>query len=259
MVTPSFSSGSTYDGNLLICSIVVIPILFFLPILQRTKQFIRLLITLLIIFFIILIVACIRQPFTKNRPSTFYAKHISKSVYNAETSMDNSFDVSLVSQQSSITVNTYHGLVLSPILDQFSIKSGHKLYNKTCFNSTNCTFDDSFNRQLAVEHIQIESMKKIKYRIRIQHVLSYNIQISSLSNIKLTVQNQFDIPRKETIVDINLYSTISRFEINIKIQRCDVNDSPFLLLFTSLMPNIVLQGEGFCQAIDDDTTLIING
>ncbi|CAF4264413.1 unnamed protein product, partial [Adineta steineri] len=136
--------------------------------------------------------------------------------------------------------------------------SGHKLYNKTCFNSTNCTFDDSFNRQLAVEHIQIESMKKIKYKIRIQHVLSYNIQISSLSNIELTVQNQFDIPRKETIVDIDVYSTIFRFEINIKIQRCEINDSPFLLLFTRLMPNIVLRGEGFCQAIDDDTTLIIN-
>ncbi|CAF4233278.1 unnamed protein product, partial [Adineta steineri] len=163
MVTPSFSSGSTYDGNLIICSVVVIPTLFILTILQRTKQFIRLLITLLIIFFIILIVCCIRQPFTKNRPNTFYAKHISKSVYNAETLMNNSFNVSLMSQQSSITVNTYHGLVLSPILDQFSIKSGHKLYNKTCFNSTNCTFDDSFNRQLAVEHIQIESMKKIKY------------------------------------------------------------------------------------------------
>ncbi|CAF4422748.1 unnamed protein product, partial [Adineta steineri] len=87
--------------------------------------------------------------------------------------MNNSFNISLLSQQSTIIVNTYHGLVLSPILDQFSIRSGRKLYNKTCSSSTNCTFDDSFNRQLAVEHIQIESMKK-KYRIRIQHVLSYN-------------------------------------------------------------------------------------
>ncbi|CAF0820721.1 unnamed protein product [Adineta steineri] len=255
ILTPLFSSRWIYGGNLIIFSTVVIPTLFFLPILQRTKQFLRLLIVLLISFIIVFIVCCIRQPFTKNRPSTFYAKHISKSVYNAEISMNNSFNVLLVSQQSSITVNTYHGLVLSPILDQFSIKSGHKLYNKTCFSSTNCTFNDSFNRQLAVEHIQIESMKK-KYRIRIQHVLSYNIRISSISNIKLTVQNQFDIPRKETIVDV--YSTIFVFEINIKIQRCDINDSPFLLLFTRLMPNIVVNGKGFCQAIDDDTRLIIN-
>ncbi|CAF0837866.1 unnamed protein product [Adineta steineri] len=255
ILTPLFSSRWIYRGNLIIFSTVVIPTLFFLPILQRTKKFLRLLIVLLISFFIVIIVCCIRQPFTKNHPSTFYAKHISKSIYNAETSMNNSFDVSLISKQSSITVNTYHGLVLSPILDQFSIKSGHKLYNKTCFSSTNCTFDDSFNRQLAVEHIQIESIKK-KYRIRIQHVLSYNIRISSLSNIKLTVQNQFDIPRKETIVDV--YSTIFIFEVDIKIQRCDVNDSPFLLLFTRLMPNIVLNGKGFCQAIDDDTRLIIN-
>ncbi|CAF4188481.1 unnamed protein product, partial [Adineta steineri] len=97
-----------------------------------------------------------------------------------------------------------------------------------------------------------------QYRIRIQHVLSYNIQIVSLSNIKLTVQNELDIPRKETIIDINLHSTISIFEIGIKIQRCEIHDSPFLLLFTRLMPNIVLMGEGFCHAIDDDTTLIIN-
>ncbi|CAF1197583.1 unnamed protein product [Adineta steineri] len=260
MVTPLFSFGWILRGNLIICSIVVIPTLFFLPILQQTKQFIRLLITLLVIFFIVLIICCIRQPFTKNHPNTFYAEHISKSIYNAETSMNNSFNALLISQQSTITVNTYHGLVLSPILDQLSIKSGHKLYNKTCFSSTNCTFDDSFNRQLAVEHIQIESMKNnySDYRIRIQHVLSYDIRISSLGYIGLTVQNQFDIPRKETIIDINVYPTISRFEIDIKIQRCDINDSPFLLLFTRLMPNIILKGEGSCKAIDDDTTLIIN-
>ncbi|CAF0876917.1 unnamed protein product [Adineta steineri] len=118
------------------------------------------------------------------------------------------------------SVNTYHGLVLSPILDQFSIKSGHKLNNKTCRSSTNCTFDDRFNRSLVIEHIQIELIEKnySNYRIRIQHALSYNIQILSLWNIGLTVQKQFDIPRKETIVGINVYSTISIFEINIKIQ-----------------------------------------
>ncbi|CAF1247240.1 unnamed protein product [Adineta steineri] len=252
-----FSSGWIHRGNLIICSIVVIPTLFFLPLLQRTKQFIRLLIVLLISFIIVLIVCCFRQPFTKNHPSTFYAKHISKSIYSAETSMNNSFNISLLSQQSTITVNTYHGLVLSPILDQFSIKSGRKLYNKTCSSSTNCTFDDSFNRQLAVEQIQIESMKK-KYRIRIQHVLSYNIRISSLWDIELTVQNQFDIPRKDTIIDISVDSSISMFAIGIKIQRCEINDSPFLLLFTRLMPNTVLMGGAFCEAIDDDTTLIIN-
>ncbi|CAF1263870.1 unnamed protein product [Adineta steineri] len=240
ILTPLFSSRWIYRGNLIIFSTVAIPTLFFLSILQRTKQFFHLLLVLLISFFIVLIVACIRQPFNRNHPSTFYAKHTSESIYNAEISMDNSFDVLLMSQQSSITVNTYHGLALSPILDQFSIKSGHKLYNKTCFSSTNCTFDDSFNRQLPVEHIQIESMKK-KYRIRIQHVLSYNIGISSLSNIKLTVQNQFDIPRKETIVDIILNSILSIIEVDIKIQRCEINDSPFLLLFTRLMPNIVLK------------------
>ncbi|CAF0759329.1 unnamed protein product [Adineta steineri] len=234
-VSLRFSFGWIHRGNIIICSIVVIPTLFFLPILQRTKQFLRLLTVLLISLFIVLIVACIRQPFTKNHPNTFYAKHISESIYNAETSMNNSLDISLVSQQSSITVNTYHGLVLSPILDQFSIISAHKLYK---------------------EHVLVQQITN--YRIRIQHALSYNIQILPLWNTEFTVQNQFDIPRKETIIDIALYSTISTFEINIKIQRCDINDSPFLLLITRLMPNIVLMGEGFCHAIDDDTTLIIN-
>ncbi|CAF0829136.1 unnamed protein product [Adineta steineri] len=165
-----------------------------------------------------------------------------------------------MSQQSSIIVNTYHGLVLSPILDQFSIKSGHKLYNKTCRSSTNCTFDDRFNRSLVIEHIQIELIEKnySNYRIRIQHALSYNIQILSLWNIGLPVQKQFDIPRKETNVDINVYSTISIFETNIKIQGCNINDSPFLSLCTRLMTNFVLMNGAFCEPIDDDTTLIIN-
>ncbi|CAF4178426.1 unnamed protein product, partial [Adineta steineri] len=96
------------------------------------------------------------------------------------------------------------------------------------------------------------------YRIRIQHALSYNIQILSLWNIGLPVQKQFDIPRKETIIDIDVYSTISIFEINIKIQRCNINDSPFLSLFTRLMTNIILVDERSYKAIDDHTTLIIN-
>ncbi|CAF1551526.1 unnamed protein product [Adineta steineri] len=106
--------------------------------------------------------------------STFYAKHTSKSIYNIKNLLNKPFNVSLMSQQSSIIVNTYHGRVLSPILDQFSIKSGHKLYNKTCRSSTNCTFDDRFNRALVIEHIQIELIEKnySNYRIRIQHVLS---------------------------------------------------------------------------------------
>ncbi|CAF0758545.1 unnamed protein product [Adineta steineri] len=105
--------------------------------------------------------------------------NISTSIYNAETSMNESFNVSLTLQQSSITVNTYHDLVLLHMLDQFSIKSSHKLYNKTCSISTDCTFYDRFNRPLAVKHIQIESKEKnyLNYRIRILHVLSYNIRI----------------------------------------------------------------------------------
>ncbi|CAF1489813.1 unnamed protein product, partial [Adineta steineri] len=118
---------------------------------------------------------------------------------------------------------------------------GYFNFHYSC--STDCTFDAQFNRPLTVKHIQIESKEKncLNYRILILHILSSDIRILSLSNIDLTVQNQFDIPRKETIIGINVYSTISRFEIDIKIQRCEINDSPLLLLFTRLMTNIVLQ------------------
>ncbi|CAF1024715.1 unnamed protein product [Adineta steineri] len=201
MLTLLFSSGWTYYGNIIICSIVVIPTIFFLPILQRTRQFIRLI------------------------------------------------------------INTYHDLVLSSIRDQFSIKLSHKLYNKTCSSSTDCTFDARFNRPLTVKHIQIESKEKncLNYRIRILHILSSNIRILPLSNIKLTVQNQFDIPRKETMIGINVYPTISVFEIDIKVQRCEINDSPFLLLFTRLMTNIVLMGEGSSSVLSNGKVLVTGG
>ena len=53
--------------------IIAIPTIFFvlvfLPILQRTKQFGRTSIVLLIILVIVISVALIRQPFTRNHPN----------------------------------------------------------------------------------------------------------------------------------------------------------------------------------------------
>jgi hypothetical protein len=153
---------------------------------------------------------------------------------------------------------TFNDLPLSPILDQFSAKSGYELYNKRCFNPTNCTFDDTFNRTIAVQDIEIESIKNfVNYTIIVRHVLSYNIRISSLQSIKLNVRNQLNIPRTETIIDVTLNSPLVLFYIRINIKRCDLIDSPFLLLFTRFMPNMVLTGDGQCQAIDDYTTLIV--
>jgi hypothetical protein len=259
-----FSFRWAVRGNMLICSLIAIPttffVLVFIPILQRTKHFGRTLIVLLITFLIVFIFAYIRQPFTSIQPHIFYAKHISKSIYKVEPLVSVPFMVPLVSQSSSITVITYDGLVVSTLLDEFSAKTDHIIHNRRCLTVTNCTFDDTFNRTVAVQHVEIESMKNfINYTIVVRHVLSYKIRVSSLPSIKFLVRNQLNISRTETIIDVTLDSPLSSFDINIKIRRCDLLDSPFLLLFTRVMPNIVLTGTGHCQAIADDTTLTIGG
>jgi hypothetical protein len=173
---------------------------------------------------------------------------MSKSIYKVDKS------VSLISQSSSIRVTTYDGLALLPVLDHFSAKSGYILYNKNCSKPTICTFDDTFNRTIAVQHIEVESTDDfLNYTIIVRHVLSYNIRISSFSFGNFTVRNQWNIPRTETIIDVK--SVLSN--IHIRIRRCDLIDSPFLLLFNRLMPNFVLMGASQCQAIVDDTILII--
>ena len=154
---------------------------------------------------------------------------------------------------------TYDGLLLSPLLDRFSTKTGLTLHNKRCLRPTNCRFDDTFNRTIAVQNIQLTSMNNFtNCTILIGHVLSYNIHISSFSPVKLNIRNQLVFPRTETIIDVTLNSTLSRFEIDINIKRCDLNDSPFLLLFIRSIPNLVPIGKGQCQTIDDDATLFID-
>jgi hypothetical protein len=264
LLAKRFSFGSwPFRGNIIISSIIAIPTIFFvlifLPILQRTKYFGRTLIILLITFSISLIVAYNRQPFTHIHPNTFYAKHASKSIFKVERLSNLPFNVPLQSQLSSITVMTYDGLALSPVLDEFSRKSGYLLRNKRCSNPTNCRFDDTFNRTIAIQNIKIESIKNFtNYTIRIRHVLSYHIRISSFPLIKFIVRNELIIPRIETIIDVISNSTLLSFDIDIEIKRCDLTNSPFLFLFTRLMPNIVPVGKGQCQSIDDDAILIID-
>lgn len=263
-MTRDFSDGLSFGKNIFICNIILILSLFFIliliPILHRIKQFRRLLIILLFIFSILLIIIYNRQSFTRNHPKTFYAKHTSKSVYTGIKLKNLSFIVLLVSQLSSIRLSTYDNLPLSNVLDQFSAKSGYILHNKRCsMRPTICRFDDTFNRTFPIENIEIKSMNNlVNYTILIRHVLSYNIQISSRSSVKFIVQNQFIFPRTLTIIDIIINSTLTIFDIDIKIRRCDVNDSPFLLLFNRLMTNLILMGGGQCRAIDDDTNLIID-
>ncbi|CAF0855189.1 unnamed protein product [Rotaria sordida] len=190
---------------------------------------------------------------------SIYFSHRLSYLILAEILSNNSVIVQLISQSSSITVATYDGLALSSVLNDFSAKSGHILHNQRCLRrTTKCTFDDTFNRTIAVQHIKIKSMNNFSdYIIIVQHVLSYNIQVSSFSLTKFLVLNRSNIPRTETIIYVTLNSLSSSFDINIRIRRCDLIDSPFLLLFTRMMSNMVLMGMSQCQAIDDDTILTI--
>jgi hypothetical protein len=258
LMTRGFSLGSTFRGNMIICSFVNLPsiffVLIFIPILQRTKYFGRTLIILLITFFITVIFTFVRPPFTNIHPNTFYALHTSNSYFKVSTFST----VPLVSRSSSIRVLTFSDLALLPILDQFSTQSGHMLRNKQCSSPTDCTFDDTFNRTNAIQDIQIEFLTNFtNHTIIVRHVLSYNIHVSSSFSIEFIVRNQMNIPRTETIIDVVPNKSLLLFGIDIKIRRCDLIDSPFLLLFTRLMPNIVSIGDGKCQAIADDAALLV--
>ncbi|UJR11251.1 hypothetical protein I4U23_015433 [Adineta vaga] len=258
-----FFYGWSFHENRLLCCIIVVPTMLFtlilLPILQRTKCFGRVFISLSIGFVIIWMLALIRQPFTKNHPNTLYPQHMSNTTYKIENLTNISMNASLVSQSSLIKVLILADVKLLPILEDFSAKSGHLLQNKHCFSRANCTFDDTFNRPLAIENIRIEPRKtSLDYTLIIQHVSSYNIYISSLSFLKFNIRNRATIPRTTTIIDLSLNSTLDLIEMNIVIRRCDLKDSPFLLLFTRFVSNILPMGDAVCQTIEDSTKLIID-
>jgi hypothetical protein len=263
LLSHTFSLGLwIFYKNMVMCSVIAIPTIFFslifLPILQRTKYFSRTLFVLLITFSITLIIAYNRQPFTNIRPNIFYAEHTSRSFFKVEKLFDVPFMVPLQSQSSWITVTGYNDINLSHVLDDFSAKSGYILRNKWCFLPTICVFDDTFNRTIAVQNIKIESVKNFtNYTILIRHALSYYIRVSSNSSIEFIVRNEWVVPRVETIIDVISNTTLFSFDININIKRCNLTDSPFLLLFTRLISNMVPIGKDRCQTINDNVTLII--
>jgi hypothetical protein len=65
-------------------------------------------------------------------------------------------------------------------------------------------------------------------------------------------------PRTETIVDIESISISSSFNIELTIERCDLNDSPLLLSLIEKLPHIVLWGSGRCRTLTDILLLSIN-
>ena len=103
-----FSFGLWYIySNIIICNVIAIPFTLFalilIPILQRTKYFVRTLILLLIAFCITILLACVRQPFTDIHPNLFYAQHRSRSIYKVNKFSSFPFHVPL-----SITIIINH-------------------------------------------------------------------------------------------------------------------------------------------------------
>ncbi|CAF0788865.1 unnamed protein product [Adineta steineri] len=98
------------------------------------------------------------------------------------------------------------------------------------------------------------------YRFIFRHLSSHQITILSSSTVaKLIVHNSTMKPRNETIVNTQSISSSSSFYLELQIDRCDLNDSPFLLSLTKKLPHIVIWRSGRCETIRDILVLSING
>ena len=249
--------------DIIICMLIVLPavifFLVFIPNIQRTINYSRTLIILTISFLIVFIIACTRQPFTNTHPKIIQVRHISQSFYKLNNPKDFPMIIPIYSQTASITVESYDNLVLSPTLDQISSKTGYILSNRSCSTQTKCSFDDSFNRTIAFKQVELTSMDNSNnYRFTFRHAPSYQITVLPSSVAKIIVHNSTMKPRTETIIDIESISFSSSFNIQLKVQRCDLNDSPFLLSLTTKLPHIVMWGSGRCQSLTDILLLSVN-
>lgn len=259
----SFPSWS-FRANLIFSHIGCVPMLLFLinsfPIFYKNKSFLRwLLICLTMIYFIVLFIGFHREIYNPNHPNVYYVRHRSKSIYKLEQFSNKSSIASLKYRSSFIAMNTYDGSALLPILEDFSLKSGHTLSNIKCSMKSNCRFDDSFNRSIAFQTVSIHSIEHFtNYTISIEHLPSYHIKVNSIYPMEISVANENVIPRKKTLIHIRINRSIDSFDIDIQIKRCQLNDSPFLVLFHRLMTNMALLGKGQCQSIDDQAILIID-
>ncbi|CAF4387061.1 unnamed protein product, partial [Adineta steineri] len=187
-------------------------------------------------------------------------QHISQSMYKLNNPNRFPQIIPVSSQTASISIESFDNLVLSSTLDQIAKKTGYILYNRACSTQTKCSFDDTFNRTIAVSYVELTSMANFNnYRFTFRHASSYQITITSSPTVaKYIVHNSSMKPRNETIVDIQSISSSSSFNFELQIDRCDLNDSPFLLSLTEKLPHIVMWGGGYCRTIRDILVLSIN-
>lgn len=244
--------------SVLVAVLTALFFLIFIPNMQRTLYFGRTLILLIISFIIVFIVACTRQQFSSVHPKIVTVKHESQFVYGIETPTNLPVFASLVSQSALITVASVDDISLLPILDEFSTKTRQPLVNRQCKTSTYCTFDDTFNRTMAIKEIELVSIINItNYKLIFRHISSYQIGISTMNVLNVNVENSAMRPRSETIVIVEPVLWKSNFSIEMKIERCDIEDSPFLTSLVRTIPYMVMWGRGRCQMITDTITLAV--
>ena len=250
--------------DILICLLIVIPaILFFLlfiPNIQRIMNYSRTLILLTISFLIVFLIACLRQPFTITHPKLIRVTHESHSFYELIDPTHASIILPISSQTATITMESFDNLLLSPTLDQYSSKTGYSLNNRSCSTPTKCSFKDSFNRTLPFIQVELTSMDTPNhYQFTFRHLSSYQITVIPSSSIHINIEKEEIKPRIETIVDIVWFSaSSSSFNLQVIIERCDLNDSPFLLSLIKTLPHIGLWGKGRCQTLVDILHLSIS-
>ncbi|CAF0738733.1 unnamed protein product [Rotaria sp. Silwood1] len=249
--------------DIIICIIIVLPatifFLVFIPNIQRIMNYSRTLIILIISFLIVFIIACTRQPYTNTHPKLIRVRHISQSIYKLSNPKDFPMIIPIYSQAASIKVESFDNIVLSPTLDEISSKTGYLLNNLSCSTPTNCSFDDTFNRTIAFKEVELTSMDNFNnYRFTFRHVSSYQITVLSSAVAKIVVHNATIKPRTDTVIDIQSISSASSFNLQLNIERCDLNDSPFLLSLTEKLPHIVMLGSGRCRTLTDILVLSVN-
>lgn len=265
-VSRGFQLNKYLSANEIISGFVSIPSLFLilslLPLINRSQQFIRTICSLFVGLVIVGFIIFIREPFSNQHPKLFYAKHTSKSIYTVLKMPNRSYQVPIVSQVGLITMMTFDSLPLEPILDEFSMKTSLDFVNRKCSNVNKCSFTDSFNRTLPIQNIQILKNRNVSSRnliIQLNHLLTFNMQISSRTDqIQFSIENNHLRPRNSTRIHLQFNSNVTLFDLNIDIKRCQLNDSPFLLLFTRFMPQMLLTGDSYCHSITDLTTILFD-
>jgi hypothetical protein len=248
--------------DFLICAGVVAPaVLFFLifiPNIQRAMIYSGTLIILVISFILVFIIACTTQPYTSTHPKLIQPLHRSESVYKLNNTKNFPVTIPMGSQRVWMTLESFDRLDVSPTIEEIFSKTGFVLRNLTCRRETKCSFDDTTNRTLAFQGIELTSVDVLNnYTFTIQHVSSYQIDIYPSNIANYTVQNSTMKPRSVTVINVQPINSSTSFNLNVTVERCDINDTPFIMSLFQKLPHIVTFAAGRCQTVSDTLSLFV--